>query len=164
VSVPLKSGFRHYPTSVFAGYASPTVGAVAEKHLSVEGEIKRGASSTVRETQSRLLRDIWNIPVGTANWDDEGAEPITPETSAAAIQLVCALPEGLPPPEVAGEPTGEISFEWYKDSRHVAVVTIQDGVIRWSAILGTGAPLYGREPFSRTVPGPALQAIETVIA
>jgi hypothetical protein len=163
VSIPVRSGLRHYPTSVIAGYASSTVGAEAERHLSVEGELKRGASATVRETQPRLLRDVWNIPVGVADWDDEGAAPISPATAAAAVQLVCALPAGLTPPDVSGEPTGEISFEWYKDSRHIAVVTVQDGVIRWSAIVGSGAPLYGREFFSRTVPGPALLAIESAI-
>jgi hypothetical protein len=163
MSVAVQSNYRYYPISLHAGYASNSVSPASELRRA-DDELRRDSSSTVRESQPSLLATIWNIS-GSANhddWDGEGATAISPETISAATQLICALPEGLPPPTITPEPTGEIAFEWYRDSRHVSVLTVQDGIIRWSAMIGTGAPLYGREFFSRTVPGAALLAINAV--
>jgi hypothetical protein len=141
---------RYIPMNEHAGYASNTVSQLTDplEHL------KQGGSPTVRESQPSLLAAVWNT---------QGAAGITENTTAAAAQLVCALPEGLSAPEVTAEPTGEIAFEWYADSRHVVVLTVQDNIIRWSALLGTGKPVYGREFFSRTIPGEAMSAIQSVI-
>lgn len=163
MSVPVRIERRYYPTDLRAGYATNGVGDTSAELRRVGDELGERASATVRESQPALLAAVWSIPIDVADWDGEAAKPISPETQTAAIQLVCALPAGLPPPTISPEATGEISFEWYRDNRHVAVLTVQDNIIRWSALVGTGAPLYGREFFSRTVPGAALLAIQDVV-
>jgi hypothetical protein len=145
------SDLRYRPVSEHAGYASNTVSQLPSQ---VEDNLAHDGSPTVRESQPSLLTAVWNA---------EGAPGVTETTIGAAVQLVCALPEGLPAPEIAAESTGEIALEWYKDSRHLVVLTVQDNLIRWSALLGTGKPVYGREPFSRTIPGEAMLAIQSVI-
>lgn len=155
---------RYYPLNLGAGYASSSVSAASEDFRSIDATLKKEASATVRESQPKLLAAVWEIgrTANAADWDDEGAQAIQPETIAAAVQLICALPEGLQSPMVTAEPTGEISFEWYGDARHVAVLTVQENIIRWSTIVGTGSPRYGREFFSRTIPGSALNDIQAV--
>lgn len=152
MSVPLSAFDRYYPTNLRAGYASSSVG---REWAQFNEQIRRqGSSHTVRQLQPNLLAAVWNA----------GGEPaVSAATTEAAARLVCALPEGIPAPEITPEPTGEIAFEWYRDSGHVAVLSIQDGIIRWSALLGSGAPVYGREYFTGTVPGAAMLAIRTVI-
>jgi len=166
MSRPLPIGFdRYYPTDLASGYASNGIGEDALTLRRVELDLKQKATATMRDSQPTLLAAVWSA-AGTAaspDWDGEGGEAITDQTTTAAIQLVCALPEGLPPPTITPEPTGEIAFEWHKDSRHVTVLTVQDDVIRWSALMGTGAPVHGREFFTRTVPGAALIAIQSAI-
>lgn len=164
MSVAVRAYDRYYPPSLGAGYVSSSVSNASENLKSVDADLRSRASATVRESQPKLLTALWDISrtANAGDWDGEGAKAIRPETVTAAIQLVCALPEGLQPPEIAPEPTGEISFEWYRDVRHVAVLTVQENVIRWSTITGTGSPRYGREFFSRTIPGSALTDIQTV--
>jgi hypothetical protein len=142
---------RYIPVNQHAGYGSNTVGQLTSQ---LEDDLKHKGSPTVRESQPNLLTAVWNA---------QGAPGVTENTIAAAVQLVCALPEGLLAPEITAESTGEIAFEWYGDNRHLVVLTVQDNLIRWSALLGTGKPVYGREFFSRTIPGEAMLAIQSVI-
>jgi hypothetical protein len=156
---------RYYPISPGSGYASNTAGPESARITGTEAGLKRDASPTVRDSQPALLRAVWNAKARAAihNWDDDGGQQVSEATATAAQQLVCALPEGLPPPSITPEATGEIAFEWYKDSRHIAVLTVQDGIIRWSGLMGTGAPVHGREFFTRTLPPQALIAIQATL-
>ena len=166
MSLPVRDERRYIPIDLQAGYASNSVSQQARTLPGVDYEFKRSGSSSVRRSQPEMLSAMWGIRdrASTDDWDGEGARSITESTINSAIQFICALPEGLPPPAIEPEPTGEISFEWYKDNRHVCVLTVQDGVVRWSALIGTGAPLYGREFFARSIPGAALIAIREVTA
>ena len=151
MTVPVRAyDYRYYPTNPRAGYASHSVSRPADPLDAMRHE----GSTTVRESQPALLTAVWNAQ------DEPG---VSEATIGAAVELICAIPEGLPAPEISPEHTGEIAFEWYKDSSHVAVLTVQDGIIRWSALMGAGAPVYGREFFTGTVPGVAMLAIQSVI-
>lgn len=97
------------------------------------------------------------------NWDGNGAPAISERTVSTAIGLLYALPGDLPAPEVMPESTGEIAFEWYRDKAHVAVVTVQDGLVRWSGVGGTAPAVYGAEPFSRAIPAKALKAVRAAV-
>ncbi|HKU19296.1 MAG TPA: hypothetical protein VJP80_08650 [Candidatus Saccharimonadales bacterium] len=166
MSVAIRQYDRYYPTSLGAGYVSSSVSPASEDFRSADAHLKNEASATVRESQPKLFAAVWDISrtANESDWDGEGAQAIKPETVTAAVQLICALPEGLQPPVVTPEPTGEISFEWYRSVNQIAVLTIQENIIRWSTFVGTGSPRHGREFFSRTIPGPALTDIQTVNA
>jgi len=155
---------RHYPSS----YSSSGVGDDASEFArpaTPPGGTVSSIAVTVDQRQGSLFHDIVNARASADrdDWDGEGSPPISEGTVVAAIQLLYALPEDLPPPEVAPESTAEISFEWYRDRRHVAVLSVDDTYIRWSAITGTDSIVSGSEPFTRTVPGPALDAIRAVV-
>lgn len=97
------------------------------------------------------------------NWDGEGAPAIGQRAVDAAIAISCALPSSIPMPQVQAESTGEVSFEWYKDKRHVAVLAVDGDSVRWSGIVGTDATRSGVEPYRRLLPMAALDVVREVI-
>jgi len=150
-------GHRYY-----ADYASPAVGA--ESDLALDGPADDDGSITIGAKQASLFHCITatRATAAVVDWDGEGGSPIVRETVNAAIHLLHALPVTLPPPEISPEPTGEIAFEWYKDRNHVVVLAVDGAYIRWSALTGPDKPMSGAEPFTKTVPAAALDAIGAI--
>jgi hypothetical protein len=63
-------------------------------------------------------------------------------------------------PEITIEDSGEISFEWYRDNNHVAVLTVDGQYIRWAAVTGGNPPISAVQPFDNAIPVAALAAID----
>jgi hypothetical protein len=54
-----------------------------------------------------------------ANWDGEGAEPITAQTIAYARRIIAVLPKSLGAPDIAPAGDGSIALEWVPgDPKH----------------------------------------------
>jgi hypothetical protein len=154
-------GQRHY-----AAYASPAVGKDSGTSLELETDVAADDNSiTLGARQALLFQSIAEARATASKegWDGEGGFPVGQAVVNAAIQLLCALPAMLPPPDVSPQPTGEIAFEWYKDRNHVAVLAVDGAYIRWSALTGPDKPVSGAEPFTRTVPASALGVVGDVI-
>lgn len=156
-----RSNNRHYPPSAYSGGVGDDSIWLREHN----GRIEQDSSITLGHQQSALFQRIIEVRslAEHENWDDDEAHAISPDTVKAAIQLLHALPPMLPPPEINPEITGEISFEWYKDTSHVAVLTVDGEFIRWAAMIGADSPTSGAEPFTKTVPAMALEVIQAVI-
>jgi hypothetical protein len=122
-------------------------------------------SVTIGHRYAHLFQQIVNARAAAEldNWDGNGASAVTSLTANAAFTLSTAFPQSLPVPLVQAEPTGEITFEWYKDRRHVAVIAVDGQFVRWSAIAGTDAPRSGAEPYLRVLPGAALDVVREVL-
>jgi len=60
----------------------------------------------------------------TDNWDGEEARAIDPAALDRAIDFIRALPEGVPQPEFAIEPDGEISLDWMPSRHKVLSISI----------------------------------------
>jgi len=137
------------------------------------GSISRAVTScaspasavTTGHDKALLFADVAAARAAAAkeNWDNEGAEPIDESAIDQAIQLVYALPGHLPPPTIAPESTGEITFEWYRDNRNVAVLSVDGKVIRWSSVHDGLAGGSGSAPFAKSLPAPAMLAISKVL-
>jgi hypothetical protein len=97
------------------------------------------------------------------DWDGNGAIAVSKSAVDAAIVLSTALPQSLPVPTVQPETTGEITFEWYKDPTHVAVVAVDGQFVRWSALAGPDAPRSGAEPYLKLLPVSALDVVREVV-
>lgn len=95
-------------------------------------------------------------------WDGDSSRPISETTVRTAISLLFALPEVLSPPTVAAEATGEISFEWYRDKRNVAIITVEDQQVRWAALVGGVTRISGSDAYSRIIPEQALDAVRKI--
>jgi hypothetical protein len=146
--------------------SSPGVSQYAEAlNLKPRQKALEDNSITIGHRYSQLFQQIVNAR-GSAevdDWDGEGAPAITQSAVDGAVILSISIPQSLPVPTVRAEPTGEISFEWYKDRRHVAVVTVDGDFVRWSAIAGTDAMRSGAEPYLKALPGAALNVIREVL-
>jgi hypothetical protein len=78
------------------------------------------------------------------NWNGDGAAAITLETALQAERLLLALPPELPVPEIFADPTGGISFQWYRKRRHRLVMSIYaNGIIEFAGLLGVDDEVYG---------------------
>jgi hypothetical protein len=67
-------------------------------------------------------------------------------------------------PTVQAEPTGELTFEWYKDSAHLAVLAVDGQFVRWSALAGADTPRSGAEPYKKLLPIAALDVVREVLS
>lgn len=88
----------------------------------------------------------------SANWDGQGASPVSDESYRAAFKFLEALPLGCVPPSVGVEPDGELTLEWYRSPRRTLSVSFsKNGELHYAALLGA-SKVYGTEPFFGDVP------------
>ena len=62
---------------------------------------------------------------GEANWDGEGADPVTEEIVGIATRVVDQLPlDTIEPPEISADPHGNVEFDWYLDNGTMFTISI----------------------------------------
>jgi hypothetical protein len=59
-----------------------------------------------------------------SGWDATDAEPISKSAALRAADLIRALPEGSPLPELAPEPDGSISFDWIRSRSRLVSLSV----------------------------------------
>lgn len=78
------------------------------------------------------------------NWNGAGASAIPLEAANFAKRLLLALPSYLPAPDFYGDPSGAISFEWYRRPKHRLVISVySSGRIEYAGLLGVDNEIYG---------------------
>jgi hypothetical protein len=81
------------------------------------------------------------------NWDCYGAAPINMTSVSHAFHLLSHMPADVPAPEISADPDGEVSIEWYRESRHVFSVSVSPaGTLSYAGIFGKSS-VYGTEDF-----------------
>ena len=155
------AAYRDFPPD----YSSDGVSDDSQQATKVRVALPNSSAVSVTDSRVQLFQKVVNARAEAEHddWDGDGAAAVSVLAVTHAIQLSQALPSVLPLPEVSPEPTAGISFEWYKDPRHVAVLTVDGEFIRWAALTGDNAPVSGREPFTKTIPSEALQAIRAAL-
>jgi hypothetical protein len=84
---------------------------------------------------------------------------------ARAKRFIEALPANFPAPEVAVDPDGEVSLEWYRSTGRVFSVSI--GADDWLSYAGKFSPsrkTQGTEVFTSDIPRVILDNIRRVMA
>jgi hypothetical protein len=72
------------------------------------------------------------------NWDGYGAESVGPLAVWNAEDLIRALPDGFPVPDVAPEPDGSISFDWtVANDQRVALSVSESNRLAFAWVNGT---------------------------
>jgi hypothetical protein len=102
-----------------------------------------------------LYQDLYRIyrECSASDWDNYGATPISEQAFFEATKLLDLLPFDLPLPEVLPEPTGEIAFEWYKEKKHVFVLSVGGkNIISYAGLFGRYSKTYGTEYFFDELP------------
>lgn len=147
-------------------YASQGVSDVAEDLRQKPRQVALAdISVTIGHRYSSLFHQIIDARATAEqdDWDGDGAVAVSASAVGAAIAISTALPQNLPMPEVQPENTGEITFEWRKDSTHIAVLAVDGQFVRWSALAGSGAPRSGAQPYKNLLPAAALDVIREVL-
>jgi len=85
-------------------------------------------------------------------WGGYDAMPITENTYNEARELITLLPTLCPPPDVAPDPSGHVSFEWYRSPRKVLVVSVNGTKVMTYAGLFGSAKISGAEPYDKSLP------------
>lgn len=71
------------------------------------------------------------------DWDGHGAAAIQMGSVQHARKLVRALPTNFPAPEVAADPDGEVSVEWYRSPNWVFSISVgQEGTLTYAGRFG----------------------------
>ena len=115
------------------------------------------------------VREVFNDLFSTAeeckfaNWDGQGALPVSDESYRAAYKFLEALPLGAIPPSVGVEPDGEMTLEWYHSPRRTLSISFsKNGEIHFAALLGA-SKTYGTEPFFGDVPKIVMDLVSRVM-
>lgn len=119
------------------------------------------APATLSEPLRGLLENLDEVyeRCSQPDWDGYDAMPITEATYEEARELITLFPTVCPSPEVTPDPTGHVSFEWYRSPRRVLVVSVNGtGVITFARLFGTGR-LSGMEPFDKSLPKPVVDSL-----
>lgn len=104
--------------------------------VSSEADAIRRSASAVIESKERSIA-LFGAKVPTLSeiravanahskigWDGEGAQPISPFAVDVAEELIRALPDEVPMPEIAAEPDGAISLDWIESRARAFSISV----------------------------------------
>lgn len=107
-----------------------------------------------REKRDQALQAIDKVfeECRAENWDGHGAKPVSLATRDEARRFCQHIPASFPEPEVAADPDGEISLEWYREPRHVFSVSVgRDRRLTYAGLFGE-AKTHGTEYLEAGLP------------
>lgn len=117
---------------------------IASKFLDFLCRYTDSATGNKRIAEPRQAIYDVQLKCNEANWGGEEEQPISRESALRAEELLLALPSYLPVPEIFPDPTGAISFEWYRRPKHRLVLSIYPtGIVEFAGLLGVGNEVYG---------------------
>jgi hypothetical protein len=97
---------------------------------------------------------------GIRDWDGHGAIPVSAMAVEHTIRLLSALPTNIPAPEIAADPDGEISLDWYRSPDWVVSISVgARGELSFAARFGRSR-VRGIEEGMNGLPAPVLGQIE----
>ena len=86
------------------------------------------------------------VTAGKKNWDGEGADPVTEDAVAVALEVVEEFPDSLAPPEISADPEGNVEFDWHLDNGTMFAISVgQTGDVAISGLCNGKAKLTGME-------------------
>lgn len=62
------------------------------------------------------------------NWDGQGSKKRNHESVMKSLSFLGDFPDEIEPPEIAIDPDGEISFDWYVDSNHILSLSMGEKI------------------------------------
>src|ERR1700682_4975395 len=103
---------------------SKEAGAIKSLFSDVQEQLRASFSlGNWREELRHKLCDAWS-EASRLNWDGYGAKPAQRASVVKAFEFIDALPKNIPTPEIAVDPDGEISFDWYGGARRQVSISV----------------------------------------
>jgi hypothetical protein len=116
--------------------------------------------------KAAVIAQIWTLVNECAQpgWDGDEAEPVDRFAAFRAADVIRALPSGVPLPEIAPEPDGDISLDWIRSRNNLFSLTIGTGDRLSYAWLDGSDRGHGVVRFDgQVVPDRILQGIDETI-
>ncbi len=133
--------------------ASDDAARIASQFREFFGRFIQSATGSERILEPRQAIYDLAARCGRDNWNGEGAEKITQQAASRATDLLVALPSYLPVPDIFPDPSGAISFEWYRRPKHRLVLSIYgNGAVEFAGLLGVGNEIYGEARMANGLP------------
>jgi len=101
------------------------------------------------------LQTIYDVQrqCATPNWNGAGADAISMNTAHRAKKLLLALPPYWQIPDIYADPSGAISFEWYRRPKHRLILSIYgNGIVEFAGLLGVDDEVYGSARMGSSLP------------
>jgi len=104
-----------------------------------------------RETCQNQLIEAWQ-QARTKGWDGYDADAVQPSALNSAYAFIDAFPSNVPMPEVAIDPDGEVSFDWFSAPRRQFSISVgANNVLSYAGLFGHDK-VSGSERFQGTIP------------
>lgn len=115
-----------------------------------------------REECLNQLLEVWS-EANSAGWEGNGANRLDFQAANAAVTFINAVPSSVPMPEVAADPDGEISFDWFAGPRRQFSISLgARGILSYAGLFGSDK-VSGSERFQGTIPRNLLDYIKRVV-
>lgn len=102
--------------------------------------LEEDANGMTSFTDKEIFRELEEVfqECSSDGWDGERAKPVSKEVLRSTAAFLESLPPGVEPPQIAAEPDGAISLEWYRSPEKVISVSVNPGgEVYYAAIIGT---------------------------
>ena len=96
-------------------------------------------------------------------WDGERAKPVSKEVLQNALIFFESLPPSVELPQIAAEPDGAVSLEWYRSPEKVVSVSVNPGGRLYYAAAIGARRRHGKESASSGVSEELLALIAEVV-
>lgn len=105
------------------------------------------------------LKDV-AVECATPGWDGYESDPLNSNSLRNALALLVQLPSEFPLPEVAVDPDGEVSLEWYRSARELFAVSVgSSGKLSYAGVFGRGK-VHGTEFWCGEIPYALIVSLE----
>lgn len=156
-------------TSPFESSPSFGLGAEAGRVENVFTELQKHALDSValgKAKQDALDSLYATFSEGCqSGWDGYDASAASYESYFRAKRFIEALPANFPAPEVALDPDGEVSLEWYCGPGRVFSVSVgANDELTYAGKFSPTKKTHGTEPFTGQVPKVILDNIRRLLA
>lgn len=140
-----------------AALFAPTIEAHSQIGIDFAEILERRVREHTTPKVESLVAEIQQIALESAH---EAVRVIDEDTVFAATSFARLLPWSLPFPEVAPDPDGEISFDWFGGSGKMFSVSVNSaGRIAYAGRFGDKSKVNGMEYLSQVLPSEVMRGI-----
>jgi hypothetical protein len=164
----MKSSFAAATSNAVELYPSFAVGAeardVASFFLELDGRALESIS--LGKQKGDALQNLYAAysEACQPGWDGYGAVAASYDGYVKAEKFIKSLPANIPAPEVAIDPDGDISLEWYRAPRRVFSVSIGSAdELTFAGIFGKSTA-HGTETFNFQIPQSVLANLRRLLS
>jgi len=114
------------PTDAFDTAVSPEHEGASAARIAADVVREQEQSVALFGDKDAAISELWEVLAECADpgWDGDEAEAVDRNAATNAAALIRSIPHGLPMPEVAADPDGEISLDWIAGRDRLLTISV----------------------------------------